>query len=710
MSAYTPMALNDARSSVGSDIFAVTAILVVSVSVLMLLRYYLPLRTTPAYLLVPIFLALALPISIILLVPIDLASSSGTDAEETRGIWLPEGVMLVAWRIAYWLTFGLTWIILPLLGNYADAGYRTPKDRFLYSLRENGRYQLIVLSCAMIGLIYFILQSGFNPTSIKGLVMALAYCWGLFLAIYLMGHGLVAIPRRLFRNASISGRLRRIQYQAPKVYDRLMDSLQGLEELENQVQQLRKRKTGTARQFQEWIGDLEDALSLPESRAASTRTMSTSGSAAPTVITERYLAELTRKLNQARHKRVRFTDAWNLLIQDAADTQAVLDSFSLKHLEFGKLSPHASFLERLNIMTPYTRFLLHTYVLPASRYFHGSIFAFASVSIVWSELIKFVNPKLSIIALTVVHHRKSDRGQIGFAGQVIASLWILYMCAAALMSISDAKVWGNRALVRRNTYGESACWYASQIAKLTVPLTYNFITFLPEDIFRSTTFYRFLGRLIDLTPLGKGFVDFFPIFILVPVCATLFNLYGKVKQIFGFGILEDDDEENPSGYGTGGWREGRDLIERELSGNAAIGLSTQNPSSSTRSTNEPVGLDERRDFQASPSTLSSSQNAGYRIVPTVRATQRQGHRSAVASDELDEEEDENFFQGFVHRVKNTLDTTSKPQWVADLSDNFKRPKWMGGVDGNTEQSGRADHGAGLGRWFGGRPSDGRVRL
>ena len=96
-------------SSIGSDAFALLALLVISLLVLLLLRHFLPLRTTPAYLLAPIFLALALPISIILLVPIDLASSSGTDDEASRGIWLPQRVMLVAWRIAYWLTFALTW-------------------------------------------------------------------------------------------------------------------------------------------------------------------------------------------------------------------------------------------------------------------------------------------------------------------------------------------------------------------------------------------------------------------------------------------------------------------------------------------------------------------------------------------------------------------------------------------------------------------------
>ena len=96
-------------SSPGSAAFFVIALLVISLLVLLLLRHYLPLRATPAYLSIPVFLALALPCSIILLVPIDLASNAIEEDAVARGIRLPDSAMLVMWRIAYWLTFCLTW-------------------------------------------------------------------------------------------------------------------------------------------------------------------------------------------------------------------------------------------------------------------------------------------------------------------------------------------------------------------------------------------------------------------------------------------------------------------------------------------------------------------------------------------------------------------------------------------------------------------------
>ena len=103
------MMIASSASPVGSEVFSLIALLIFSGITLLILRHYLPLRTTPAFVLVTVFFALWLPACIVLLVPIDLASSARTDDENTRGIWLPQRLIQTCWRIAYWLTFTLTW-------------------------------------------------------------------------------------------------------------------------------------------------------------------------------------------------------------------------------------------------------------------------------------------------------------------------------------------------------------------------------------------------------------------------------------------------------------------------------------------------------------------------------------------------------------------------------------------------------------------------
>lgn len=710
-------------SAAGSDIFTAVALVLISLFVLVLLHHYLPLRTAPAYLTVPIFLALALPASIILLVPVDLASSARIGDEASKGVWLPERVMLVSWRISYWLTFVLTWFILPPLGDYMDSGFRDPKARILYSLRSNGRYQLIVLGCAVAGLVYISISRGFDFTAIKALIMALAYVWGLILAIYLMGHGLVAVPRRMFRNSDLSGRLRRIQAHAPRVNEKMEDAIVNLEEVEVQVTALAQRKTGTTRDYQEWINELAEMASLPESRATTSSNVRDAAAKVPAVITERYLADLTRRLNRARHQRARYIEEWDCIVQAASDTQMILDSKASKRLSFGRSSPRSSWVHRLSPLTPYLRYHLYVHLIPALRILHAVFFTLASSAIIWSELIKFPAPQLSAVSLTVIHHPGATDYQIGFGGQIIAAGWICYMCACALSSVNDVPVWNDRGLVRRHTYAESACWYAGQIAKLTVPLSYNFLTFLPNHIHTSTTFYNFLGRLINLTPLGTGFDYFFPIFILLPVCATLFNLYGRIKNVLGFGILEDEDgdESDAPGFGAGGWREGRDLIARDLAGQRGVGGSSLGLTTATRASqsNQQQQQQQRPARSAAPTMWVPP--AERDSAPDRRPQARPPPRRAGV--ELDPEpEDENIFTLFGKRVKNTIDTIDTPRWMQPPSSSsaaaidsagsrsplFKKPRWMGGSD--------ADGGGlpSLGRLFGGggggNSDDGRVRI
>lgn len=136
----------------------------------------------------------------------------------------------------------------------------------MFALRSNAKYQVMILGLAIAGIVYVFITYGVKPDSLKGLAMALAYVISLGLAIYLMGHGLVAIPRKLFRNANISGKLKRIQAKAAKVHEDMEDAIHHLEDLEAQIAELSQRKNGSATQFKDWIEELADDSHLPESR------------------------------------------------------------------------------------------------------------------------------------------------------------------------------------------------------------------------------------------------------------------------------------------------------------------------------------------------------------------------------------------------------------------------------------------------------------
>ena len=92
----------------GSNVLVGLALSATCGAALLTIRRYIPLRSTPTYLVFPVFLALALPFSIIVLLPVDISfqCASWGQAVETCS---PSEILIVSWRIIYWLTFALTW-------------------------------------------------------------------------------------------------------------------------------------------------------------------------------------------------------------------------------------------------------------------------------------------------------------------------------------------------------------------------------------------------------------------------------------------------------------------------------------------------------------------------------------------------------------------------------------------------------------------------
>ncbi|KAF8455952.1 LMBR1-like membrane protein-domain-containing protein [Terfezia claveryi] len=624
---------------------------------LLLIRRYLPLRSTPGYILAPVFLAILIPCSIVLLVPIDLASTS-----ESKGIVLTETARLIGWRIGYWLCFVLTWAILPILQSFSDSGYQSTRARLIDSLRENARYQAIVLGTGFVFLIYVISTAGVSLRSLNALVIALAYCYALAVAIYLMGHGLVALPRHLFQDASVARKLRGLQTQAVGTYDSLMDATAKLLEVQDEVRMLQERKHSVAPDFRGWVDKLGDIVALPESHLSPReRTMLSQGihntntaSAPPQIITEEYLANLTRRLKAIINKRTRYQSAWGSLLQDASDCQHILDSLPTRSLpRFPRVAaagskPVSCLPEKFTLLTPFTRHLLHVYVMPQLRRTIATILALASIAVIWSEIVSSFAPGLSLLGLSI------SWGSGGLFQQAITASWIAYMVISSLLSLSSVRLWNGYVLIPRKTSGGSACFYASYAARLTVPLSYNFLTLLPpgEANWKETVFHSFLGRLVNLTPLGQGFSTFFPIFILVPVSAALFGWYDRVKECCGFSDYfnwGDEEEGGEDGVNAKNWvwREGRELIDRELG----------------QGVNSSTGFLSARRPTGSGSGLSSGGAAARRV----------RLESGIAGSD-----DEGFFGGMFHRVRNTLDTA-----LPGAGNNGARPRWMGPDGGNS---------------------------
>ncbi|KAK2071556.1 hypothetical protein P8C59_005969 [Phyllachora maydis] len=550
------------------------------VAVVRIVHRYLPLHKTSAVVLVPVLLALWLPAGVVMLVPIDLASTTtATTAElaspalldwilrhttfraltasspmssidRVHALRFPPWALLLLWRLFWWSTFLLTWFVLPLLQHYMDAGYRSGRDRAMYAVRAVGRDKAIILVIGLAGLVYMFASYGVSRDSVRTVVLAVPYSWLLAQAIFFMGHGLVTLPGAAFRqSASRETRLRLLRERAPWCYTRMVDAAAHLDALEGQVAELAEADAGE--ELDAWIDALLGEL-VPEEEAERLRQLHQQhirgrrfradaalprrrpdvlrlssamaarfGAVATTVVSPRaprrqapvtkdYLADLTRRLQQARHEKAWRIVVWNRLVGEASDIEETLQEKPSSPL-FGRALRLASFGALAVVL------------------------AIASACIVWSEIIKAFHPRWSAVRLTVIHYwwmGTEGLVSVSIGGQLTSAAWILYMYAAMLASATDLGHW-RHTLVPGHTDAASALWYACQVTKMVVPLSYNFVTYLSPRIYEQTTFYEFIGQLVDLTPLGRWFNQYFPIFIVIPVYAALFGVYGRVKRLMG---------------------------------------------------------------------------------------------------------------------------------------------------------------------------------
>ncbi|KAI5643786.1 LMBR1-like membrane protein domain-containing protein [Phthorimaea operculella] len=117
--------------------------------------------------------------------------------------FVPDEVFRNLWRVLYWTSQCLTWLIMPMMQSYSKAGDFTVKGKLKSALVDNAIYYGSYLFICGILLIYLALQPGvsLDGPKIKAIASSASNTWGLFLLILLLGYALVEVPRNLWNNS-----------------------------------------------------------------------------------------------------------------------------------------------------------------------------------------------------------------------------------------------------------------------------------------------------------------------------------------------------------------------------------------------------------------------------------------------------------------------------------------------------------------------------
>jgi len=130
---------------------------------------------------------------------------------------------ILPWHILFWSTFVFAWFILPLIREMLLSGQFTTMEKFKDGMRKILFGQLILL----VFVVLFIIAMAIHLQSmdVMPVLIALGNTYGLLIVSGLLGYGLVALPRYLWRQAEPAVELRRAQIMAGAADEALFEAV-----------------------------------------------------------------------------------------------------------------------------------------------------------------------------------------------------------------------------------------------------------------------------------------------------------------------------------------------------------------------------------------------------------------------------------------------------------------------------------------------------
>ena len=94
--------------------------------------------------------------------------------------YVPSSVIFNLWRVVYWSSQFLTWLVLPLMQSFSQAGEFTPWGKLKSSLWDNMIFYTSYLFIAIILLVYISLQPELHLDwpKLKAIAAAASNTWG----------------------------------------------------------------------------------------------------------------------------------------------------------------------------------------------------------------------------------------------------------------------------------------------------------------------------------------------------------------------------------------------------------------------------------------------------------------------------------------------------------------------------------------------------
>ncbi|XGW09205.1 hypothetical protein V3C99_011484 [Haemonchus contortus] len=463
---------------------------------------------------------------------------------ERPGGYVPDAVLLCLWRIVYWTAQVLTWLVLPFMQSYVNAGDFKTSGKLRAALFNNAVYYGLYMTVFTVILVYAIIKGVvINREHLKVILVSASNTWGLFLLVILLGHGFVELPRSLWHMGSREYRLHKTYFNIDKLSSDKNEAEEAVKETYREtraVLNILKNEHGAREKAQiilskfpeEVVSELFPARNVMDFSSLNAADLSS-------VSSDKYLIRLHKKVISAVQYHHRTIAQWRSLIQHALFLEDLAQAEVTGKLELNSpsiLPEKVQFFWLVVAQRPLCKVL-------------SVLLACMTILILISECTFFiVSPTLTPAGIIVDYAAKRFHYKYT---QLVAMGIICYLCSCAYFTVFRLKIYQYYHLdPNRHTDGNSLLFSAILLCRLTPPICLNFLGMIhldshvtmAKDFGVETQFTRLMGHLDVLPILAKGINIYLPICILIFCAVTYYKLGTRLLHSLGFDQFVASDE------------------------------------------------------------------------------------------------------------------------------------------------------------------------
>ncbi|BBN06055.1 hypothetical protein MPTK1_3g18010 [Marchantia polymorpha subsp. ruderalis] len=523
-----------------------TVALAITLSMVGAVLRYFAAPNVPWHVLITVGYAWFCTVVIIVLVPADIWATLQSPGRINELL----GMM---WSGSYWSTFCLTWVLVPLLQGYEDAGDFTISKRLKTSVRSNLILYSAVGVVGFFGVCIMIYLNKLQWSGVMALGMACSNTFGLVTGAFLLGFGLVEIPRSQWRNADLMFRQKLLTHRIARVAVKLDDAHQ---ELSTAIVIAQATSNQMARQdplrpcmdiIEQMLEQLarEDPLFKPSGGRMGESDMDYDTD-------EKTMADLRRRLRKAKESYYRYKSDYAGYVWEALELEE-----TAKNIERGKTTSEWHFVT--TVRPARTGSLAHH--LDSLEYIWRCVLrervmrTFAVTLGIMSFALIFAEATLPYGSdLSLFSHLIKFAGDQEILVQILAFIPLMYMCICTYFSLIRLGMMTIYYLAPKHTSSVSLLMICSMVARYAAPMCYNFINLIRLDVGNNlTTFESKMGRMADVPLIGgTQFQNYYPIFMVIYTALLAINVVDRGIRAVGSWRRFRSDYEDAEGFDPSG--------------------------------------------------------------------------------------------------------------------------------------------------------------